>query len=191
MCIFIPQFNFFFSYYITIFVLVSTTCYIVAQLLFYRSAVDRQNMHVIRIYFDQKFISKIIAIIGDYTKETSDSIYEEIKSNILKYFQLDDIIIYNTDTSNDTSNSSIIYRSQVLNYVANNLDHITKIIKKDVIMLHTLWHYSKPINISIIALEYNNCNTLIICIQYTNNYFLDHHEINTLTCAARTLYYIS
>lgn len=188
MCFFIPTLplNFFLSYHIITFALISTAGCLLVQFIAYKSKIDKQSIEIIKLYLDQKFISRILTITSCSMKQPSDFRYQEIKSDIMKYFHLEDIIIYDTEISKDRLNTQRSCGSQIIKYVTNNIDHIKKTIKKDNFMLYTLWCNTKSINLYILSEECDCSDRLVICVQYNNRNSLEHNEINTLKCVVRS-----
>lgn len=66
----------FYTYLILI--LIISIVHSIIKLISYRSKIHQQNMQIIRLYLDKKFMGKILGIISNTKPYIVDSIYNEL-----------------------------------------------------------------------------------------------------------------
>ena len=158
--------------------LVCTTIVLVFKLQLYKAQLHRQNVQLISLHLDTKFIANILKKINQRDVSVSD-IRQDIIDQVKEYFQLDDIMLYNEDSTYVDIARNVYIRSTISKYIANNLEEITQALSTSKSIIKHIIIHERTVVLYITSAYYTKPLSLMIFIQYGKEH-LASHEINTL-----------
>ena len=138
----------------------------------------KSNLKLIQLYLDMKFISKLIR--DNLYLANSPEFCQKIISDIIEYFNLEDLIILDY-VKGPSSQSDPILRFEILEFISKNDDKIRKYIEQDELMkIKFSSKLSKNLLLYISPLNYKDSEAgMIVCVE-NEPAFLSALEMSTL-----------
>lgn len=167
-----------YQHIVIIFILLFFATYFMRSIVVYKTKLHQQNIQLIKLYLDQKFITKLLNIFGD-TKHSPQEIVEKLIDRVKEYFQMDDAIIYSPNSSSVKPLPGAYNKSLIAEHINNNYKTIIHNIKADKMIIDTFVADRLEAVLYIMPLS-NDCDTLIAFAQYNTKATLDNYEIETL-----------
>lgn len=165
---------------ITITMLLLLGAYLIRSIVGYKEKIHKQNMQLIKLYLDRKFITKLLSALGD-SNNTQD-VLEPLIDDVKEYFQMDDAIIYSPDLEQTAPLPGVYHRSMILEYMKDNNESIMRTLRAEKIVIDTFCKNAFKAALYIMSLSRDG-KILIVFTQHSGRATLDNYEIETLNNA--------
>jgi len=164
--------------------IICITIYAALRLQSYRNTLHKQNIQLIHLYLDKKFMTKLLILISSNNSNSGNTVHDSILSNIQEYFQLDDIIVCDKTSCSIMDSTCRMYRDDVYkkNMVTKSVEDYIRAVHQSLedsqITCTTLRNEDGCMILYILPIASRD-HTMIF-IQYGNDVSLRKYEIDTL-----------
>lgn len=140
-----------------------------------------QTAKLVQLYLDKQFITRIFRMLARSKNE--GQAFFDIMSNIKEYFQLDDIIFYNSAFGVKVDVLPGVYkRNMIVQYVDQHQSEILKLLKSKKVVIEKMETDRISSTLYIVALEDDKFDKLVIFVQYGED-GLNISDLETLSCS--------
>jgi hypothetical protein len=165
------------AFIITIVTLLFLGACLTKSIIVYKEKIHKQNVQLIKLYLDRKFITKLLSALGD--SDSAQDVLETLIDDVKEYFQMDDAIIYSPDLEGTLPSPGVYHRSMIIEYMKDNSESITRSLKEEKIVIDTLCNKAFKAALYIMSLSRDG-KSLIVFAQHNGRATLDNYEIETL-----------
>lgn len=142
-----------------------------------------QNVQLIQLYLDKKFIDKLLNIVTEANKRADDAL-EDILSDIKEYFHLDDIVIYNPNKATHDPTPGVYLRNIVAEYIKNNQNAIFEAFAESNIVVENIENERIRCALYMLLLPVAN-KQQVVAFVHNPDAPLERYEIDTLAKSIR------
>lgn len=142
-----------------------------------------QNVQLIQLYLDKKFIDKLLNAVVDVNKG-AENVIERMLSDIKEYFHLDDIVIYNPTKIVHEPVPGIYLRTVIAEHIKDNKKEIFEALSSNSIIFEKIENDRIRCAVYIIALPVADKQEVIAFV-HNPDAPLERHEIDTLAKSIR------
>ena len=152
----------------------------------YKTRYDHQSSKLIQTYLNKEFVTRVLNIMVSSTESRKDKIIMLI-SKIKDYFDLDEIVFYNTEDYINDIHHGTFYRNIIRQYIDENICSISEALSTNSIDIRKMKYDKIHFMLYIIPIENNSKMKCIVFVQNNQDSILNSRDIDTLSKPIRII----